>query len=41
MLTNTRDDRNDTYLNAMRADLDNLMWTITNHITDWPANDLF
>jgi CubicO group peptidase (beta-lactamase class C family) len=41
VLTNTRDDRDDAHLNAMRTDLDNVMWTITTHITDWPSFDLF
>lgn len=33
--------RNDAQLDQMRADLDNLMWTITGRIKDWPALDLF
>lgn len=38
VLVNSRDDAR---LNAMRADLDNLMWTITGRITTWPGYDLF
>ncbi|MGH8880499.1 MAG: serine hydrolase, partial [Stackebrandtia sp.] len=33
--------RNDAQLDTMRTDLDNLMWTVTDRITDWPAADLF
>ncbi|WP_139488400.1 serine hydrolase [Brevibacillus dissolubilis] len=29
--------RNDAQLDQMRADIDALMWTIINRITDWPA----
>lgn len=36
ILANTR---NDAQLNAMRAAIDNLGWTIKNGITDWPAGD--
>jgi hypothetical protein len=38
VLVNARDD---VSLNAMRADLDNIMWTVVRRITDWPAHDLF
>lgn len=38
VLVNSRDD---AQLDPMRADLDNLMWTVVGHITDWPAFDLF
>ncbi|MGW1835922.1 serine hydrolase [Streptomyces sp. NPDC002067] len=38
VLVNSRDDAN---LDAMRTDLDNVMWTVVRRITDWPANDLF
>ncbi|MGG0756986.1 serine hydrolase [Brevibacillus laterosporus] len=33
--------RNDTQLERMRTDLDNLVWTIIGRIKDWPAYDLF
>ncbi|MEK4069029.1 serine hydrolase domain-containing protein [Peribacillus sp. FSL R5-0717] len=33
--------RNDTQLERMRSDLDNLMWTIIGHINHWPTYDLF
>jgi hypothetical protein len=33
--------RNDSQLQTMRTDIDNLMWTIIGQITDWPAFDLF
>lgn len=33
--------RDDAHLDAMRQDLDNIMWAVVRHITDWPANDLF
>jgi CubicO group peptidase (beta-lactamase class C family) len=33
--------RRDAQLDAMRGDLDQLMWTILARITDWPAFDLF
>jgi CubicO group peptidase (beta-lactamase class C family) len=33
--------RNDAQLDQMRADLDNLMWTVTRRIPDWPPLDLF
>ncbi|MDH6630667.1 CubicO group peptidase (beta-lactamase class C family) [Streptomyces sp. LBL] len=38
VLVNTR---NDAELDTMRTDLDSLMWTIVDHISDWPAVDLF
>ena len=38
VLANSRDDAR---LDAMRADIDQLMKTITGRITDWPAVDLF
>jgi CubicO group peptidase (beta-lactamase class C family) len=33
--------RNDAQLDRMRTDLDNLMWTVTRRIPDWPPLDLF
>ena len=33
--------RNDAQLDTMRTDIDNLMWTVTDRIGDWPAADLF
>ncbi|HSE42271.1 MAG TPA: serine hydrolase [Acidobacteriota bacterium] len=33
--------RNDSQLQTMRTDIDNLMWAIIGQITDWPAFDLF
>lgn len=38
VLVNSRDD---SRLNAFRADLDNLMWTIVRAIPNWPDYDLF
>lgn len=38
VLVNSRDD---SRLEAMRADLDNLMWTIVRAIPNWPDYDLF
>jgi CubicO group peptidase (beta-lactamase class C family) len=38
VLCNSRDD---AWLDQMRIDLDNLMWTVVGRITDWPARDLF
>jgi hypothetical protein len=38
VLVSTRDD---AHLVPMRTNLDNLMWTIIGHITDWPSFDLF
>jgi hypothetical protein len=33
--------RQDAQLDAMRADLDGLMWAVVDHIKDWPSFDLF
>jgi CubicO group peptidase (beta-lactamase class C family) len=33
--------RQDAQLDAMRADLDGLMWAVVDHIEDWPSLDLF
>ncbi|MBL1108810.1 serine hydrolase [Streptomyces sp. 5-8] len=33
--------RDDTRLDTMRKDLDDVMWSVVQHITDWPAHDLF
>lgn len=33
--------RQDAQLDAMRSDLDGLMWAVVDHIKDWPSFDLF
>jgi CubicO group peptidase (beta-lactamase class C family) len=38
VLCNSRDD---AWLDQMRIDLDNLMWTVTRRISNWPQLDLF